>query len=92
MSKAVEAGSARTYVVEEPAGDGSADAEPSGLVLRRPASDRTYEVVDYADPLLRERLSSRPAGAAVRLDLAPAEGTDDEWIVTRALPGAPTPL
>ncbi|PSP94664.1 hypothetical protein BRC91_05390 [Halobacteriales archaeon QS_4_62_28] len=84
IAKAPNRGSA--YVIEEPvATDGS-------LTVRDPATDTVYHVVDFADPLLEEKLANRPAGRSVRLELTPADPEGLDWVVTRLLPGAPLAL
>jgi hypothetical protein len=53
------------------------------------SSGEAYEVVDYVDTLVRNRLSDVPAGSAVRLELTPVPGRDGAYAATRVLPGAP---
>ena len=48
-----------------------------------------FHVVDYADPIVREKLAARSVGAAVRVDLAPADPDGLDWIATRLRPGSP---
>jgi hypothetical protein len=83
-TKSQKSGSA--YVIEEPVEtDGS-------LTVRDPTTDTVYHVVDYADPLLEEKLSNRPAGSGVRLELSLADPEGLDWVVTRLLPGGPLPF
>lgn len=81
-----------TYRVSRPMGeDGRMTVRPLGRL-------REYDVVEYGDAVVEERLASLSRGAAVRLDLSPAEpsggssGGDadgpDGYVATRVRPGA----
>ncbi|MDS0221786.1 hypothetical protein NDI54_10555 [Haloarcula sp. S1AR25-5A] len=83
MSKAVQQNSANSYIVEE---DTPSDVE---LTLRDVNTGRCYDIVDYADPILAEKLQARGPGSTVRVELAPVDTDGDRWAVTRHLPGAP---
>ncbi|WP_137683001.1 hypothetical protein [Haloarcula mannanilytica] len=50
---------------------------------------RCYDIVDYADAILAEKLQARGPGSTVRVELAPVAADGDRWAVTRHLPGAP---
>jgi hypothetical protein len=83
MSKAVRTTSANSYIIEE---HRQSDVE---LVLRDANSGRCYDIVDYADPIVAERLQNRGPGSTVRVALAPVSTEGERWAVTRHLPGAP---
>jgi hypothetical protein len=60
--------------------------ENGAMTVRSPAGE-TYELVDYVDDLLCERLSSLTAGATVRLETTPVEGCEKVRVATRLVPG-----
>jgi len=82
MSKAVKPNNANSYAIEANEGE---DVEFS---LREMNSGRRYDVVDYADPILAEKLQARGPGSTVRVELAPVDEAANRWAVTRHLPGA----
>jgi hypothetical protein len=59
------------------------------MTVRETATGETYELVDYVDDLLRERLSTMAKGSTVRLELAPIDGCERICVATRLLPGSP---
>jgi hypothetical protein len=56
------------------------------MTVRDTSTGETYEIVDYTDELVHEKLSTRAKGSTVRLELAPARGTSGRR-ATRLLPG-----
>ena len=56
------------------------------MTVRSPAGE-TYELVDYVDELLSERLATVTAGATVRLETTPVEDCANIRIATRLVPG-----
>ncbi|WP_424002407.1 hypothetical protein ACOZ4I_01740 [Haloarcula salina] len=82
MSKAARPNNANSYVIEA---NSDEDVEFS---LRAMNSGNRYDVVDYADPILAEKLQAREPGNSVRVDLAPVDEAANRWAVTRHLPGA----
>ncbi|MBV0900288.1 hypothetical protein [Haloarcula salina] len=82
MSKAKQPNNANSYVIEA---NGAEDVKFS---LRAMSSGNRYDVVDYADPILAEKLQAREPGNSVRVELAPVDEAANRWAVTRHLPGA----
>jgi len=72
------------YTVVEPV-----DEAGTCTIHERP-SGTAYHVVDYADSIVREKLSTKSVGEHVRLDLAPADPDGLDWIATRVRPGVST--
>jgi len=60
---------------------------PDGRMTVRTADEETYEVVDYVDELLAERLSSLEAGDTVTLELLAAPAGESGYAAVRLLPG-----
>ncbi|WP_254272474.1 hypothetical protein [Haloarcula marina] len=67
------------------------ECEDAELELVHHTTGKTYDVVDYADPILEAKFKGHGTGSSVRVDLAPVETDDgdDLWMVTRLLPGGP---
>ncbi|ACV47359.1 MULTISPECIES: hypothetical protein [Halomicrobium] len=86
MSTVKPPNSEGTFVIE------SAVRDDGSVTVREAGTTTTHHVVDYADSLVREKLAARPVGTTVRLALAPADPTGQEWIATRIKPGAPLGL
>jgi hypothetical protein len=61
--------------------------ETGRMTVRPLARETEYEIVDYADSRVRERMAALSAGEAVRVELAPAP--DDGYVATRVRPGGP---
>jgi hypothetical protein len=59
------------------------------MTVRDTTTGDTYELVDYVDDLLRERLSSLTKGSTVRLEMAPIDGCEKICVATRLRPGSP---
>lgn len=83
MATTKQISSRQTFTVADPVDDDGA------LTVIETVTDTAFHVVDYADPLLRDRLAARDAGSTVRLDLAPVDPAGLDWMVTRVLPGSP---
>lgn len=85
MATTKQISSQQTFRIAEPVD------EDGDLTVIETVTDTTFHVVDYADPLRQEKLAARDAGSVVRLDLAPADPSGLDWLVTRVLPGTPAP-
>ena len=85
MATAKQISSQRTFAVAESVED------DGSLTVVETVTDAEYHVVDYADPMLREKLADRDPGSVVRLDLAPVDPDGLDWMVTRVLPGGMAP-
>lgn len=83
MSKAKPSTTGKIFTVVRAMG------ETGRLRVRAAMTGETYEVVDFVDELLRERLKTLAPGATVTLELTPAEAGDDTYMVTRLLPATP---
>ncbi|MCU4800507.1 hypothetical protein OB920_09010 [Halobacteria archaeon HArc-gm2] len=83
MATTKQISSRRTFRVADPVDD------DGDLTVIETVTDTAFHVVDYADPLLRDKLAARDVGSTVRLDLAPVDPAGLDWMVTRVLPGSP---
>lgn len=83
MSKVNRPRNSKSYVIEA---NSDGDVEFS---LRSMNSGRRYDVVNYADPILAEKLQDIGPGSSVRVELAPVDEAANRWAITRHLPGAP---
>lgn len=81
MSKAKSSTGGRTFTII------SSMASNGVMTVRETTTGETYEVVDYIDEIVRERLASREAGRTVSLELTPVEGCTNICRVTRFQPG-----
>jgi hypothetical protein len=81
MSKAKSTTSGRTVTIVESVRDSGA------MTVRDPTTNTTYEIVDYVDDLLRERLSALSAGTTVELELAPVADCTNVCRATQLRPG-----
>ncbi len=57
------------------------------MTVREASTGRTYEIVDYVDELLEERMEALPKGEHVKLELVPIEGCDNICQATKLRPG-----
>lgn len=55
--------------------------------VRESATGETYEVVDYVDELLRERIAALAEGSTVRLELTPIADCTNVCRATQLRPG-----
>ena len=83
MSSAKAPENTETYIIDN-CGD-----EDVKLSLIDDTTGQIHHVVDFADEMLREKLSVRGPGSVVRVDMVPVDEDADEWQVTRLMPGAP---
>ena len=81
MSKAKSTTSGRTFTIVEPVRDSGA------MTVRDPTTNSTFEIVDYVDDLLRERLSAMETGATVELELSPVADCTNVCRATQLRPG-----
>ena len=63
--------------------------ESGRLRIREAATGETYEVVDFVDELVRERLKTLSPGSTAQLELTPCAETGTTCTVTRLLPATP---
>ena len=63
--------------------------ETGKLTIRGAGTGETYEVVDFVDELVRERVRTLSPGSTVQLELTPSVDDDETCTVTRLLPATP---
>jgi hypothetical protein len=81
MSKAKSTTSGSTFTIVEPV------RESGAMTVRDPTTNTTYEIVDYVDDILRERLAALDAGNTVTLELAPVADCTNVCRATQLRPG-----
>lgn len=81
MSKAKSTTGGRTFTIVESV------RESGAMTVRDPTTNTTFEIVDYVDDLLCERLSALPAGTTVELELTPVADCTNVCCATQLRPG-----